>query len=160
MDYLKMKKINRNALYEFLSSIRKRADADETLKTHPFRRVNDIIPVNFLDKSGELDDFLLDRVFCELLKCYDFGAFLTDKIMKHFEYFMNTLRHDHKQKTENPFLKPDEYKAFGYKTAESEERDDLIDEDDIQTGGHELNNLTPVGKETGAAFSMLGSGVK
>jgi len=33
----------------------------------------------------------------------------------HLEYFYNTLNIDHKNRTENPFEKPDDYPAFNYK---------------------------------------------
>jgi len=119
-----MKKINRNELYEFLNGLRKQAGVDAQLDGD--KKISEIVPINMLNKSGDLDDELIKNIFTQLLGCLNFGFYLIN-IVSHLEYFMNTLTHDLKIKTDNPFDHPDKYPAFSYKVNELNSKNSLVD---------------------------------
>ena len=162
-DYVQMKKINRNELYEFLNGLRNQAGVDEQLNAD--QKITEIVPINMLNKSGDLDDELLKNIFTKLLGYLNFGFYLIN-IVSHLEYFMNTLTHDLKRKTANPFDAPEKYPAFNFKVNElssknslvdiiEEQEDDLIDNTEIIAGVQNLN-ITPTDPNK-KATGLIGS---
>lgn len=156
-EYIKMRKINRNKLYEFLMDLKKKQGNNEFLN-----QAKEIIPgKNWLDKEGNIDDEVMYTTLLMLLKQFQFGFFLKE-VSGHIEYFMNTLNTAHKARIINPFEMPDQYQAFHYTATFGEgmregqrDKDELIDYDLIDDGVNvtpensgfkdiDMNNATPV----------------
>jgi hypothetical protein len=63
-EYIKMRKINRNKLYEFLMDLKKKQGNNEFLN-----QAKEIIPgKNWLDKEGNIDDEVMYTTLLMLLK--------------------------------------------------------------------------------------------
>ena len=102
-DYLKMKRINRNAIYEFLKELQ---GNQQKVVALGFKVQN----VDKLDSNGETCDSTLNTCIISLLSITKFGKYLKE-IITHLEYFYNTLSFD-LRKVENPFKHPSKYPAF------------------------------------------------
>lgn len=89
-DYLKMREINRKVLSEFVN-------------------VQNEVARN------KLSDTELDERFKVILQKGSNGHQMKAEIVAHLEYFFNTLNIDHKNRSENPFDKPEDYPALNHK---------------------------------------------
>lgn len=110
-DIMKLRKINRNILFDNLCEFKNLKDVDEDLQ-----KVFQTISVKSMyDKeTGNLLDQQIDNEFKKLLVMYQFGYYLK-KVSGHLEYFYNTLNCEMVSSTENPFKMPEKYWALNYR---------------------------------------------
>ena len=117
------------------------------------------------DPSEQPDDEEIYKNFVLLLLARNNGCFLTQNILGHFEYFMNTLKLNLKTMLENPFEYPENYPAFEFKVADDvqkqlkdaiieapsgssdEESDESMSEDEMGLVDHDEVNATPPSKK-------------